>query len=203
MQKTGYTYPEAARELNTTVNTIRKAVTLGNLHPIKIPGERNKYISADEVEQHRGKSLLAIPRHFEPSVAPAVSQAPQPAQSAQEKQDPGATLSNERLVLVIQFIQALFAGLTNEAGKVSTHLISAALGASRFMETMKVVEDFANLAQAKQGATPLDIGEFIQRMDEATSKDLGVTAETPTDMKVRGATFLAEEAKRQKILLPA
>jgi len=200
MQETGYTYPEAARELNTTVNTIRKAVTLGNLHPIKIPGERSKYISVEEVNQSRGKSLLAMRRHFEPTVAPAPAVSHQPTQNTQNS---GATISDERLALVIQFIQALFAGLTSEAGKVSTHLITAALGSTRFAETMKVIEDFANLAEGKQGATPQDIGEFIQRIDTATSNDLGVNSEAPVDMKVRAATLLAQEAQRQNVLLNA
>ncbi len=197
MEQTGYTYPEAARELNTTVNTIKKAVTLGNLHPIKIPGERNKYISVEEVNQFRGKSLLAIPRHFEPAVAPA------PVQSEQAEQATGSTVSNERLLLIIQFIQTLFGGITSEAGKVSSQLISAALGSSRFNESIKELENFVALAEAQKGVTPLDIGEFIQRLDAASSKDLRIDTTMPNEMKVKGATFLAEEAQRQKILQPA
>lgn len=185
------TYEQAAQALNTSVFTIRKAVSYGNLHPIKHEGDKTKYLSISEIERCKGKSLLTRRKNVAPTASTAT-----PANADE-------TMSNERLALLIQFIQVLFSGITTEAGKVSGQLISAALGSSRFSESMREIENFAALMQTKQGLSPQDIGEYIQRMDKATSHDLHTDVEIPTEFKIRAATFLAEEAQRQQVLQPA
>jgi hypothetical protein len=56
-QKELYTYEEAAAELTRSPFTIRKAVSAGILHPIKLPHDNRKFIRVDEIEWYRNREL--------------------------------------------------------------------------------------------------------------------------------------------------
>ena len=62
---TGYTYEQASRELNVSVSTIKKAIAIGVLIPIKHPKVTAKYISVEQVEKYKGKPLLGGVRSME------------------------------------------------------------------------------------------------------------------------------------------
>lgn len=188
-----YTYEEAAQELGVSVYTIRTATSRGNILTVRRKGSKNKYISAEEIERVRGKSLLSRRK----PVAPAPAPAPAPIAGATE------AMTTERLGMVTQVIMAIFNGLTIEAGKVSSLLINAILAPNQFPESTKELSNLMSVLSTKQGISPTDIGEFIQRLDTATSKDLHSEQAIPDEFKVRGAAFLAEEAQRQRVLLPA
>lgn len=189
-----YTYEEAAKELGVSVYTIRTATSRGNVLTVRRKGSKNKYISADEIERVRGKSLLSRRKSVAPTNPTPASAPASPVTEA---------MTTERLGMVTQVIMAIFNGLTVEAGKVSSLLINAILAPNQFPESTKELQNLMGVLTAKQGISPTDIGEFIQRLDTATSKDLHTEQTIPEEFKVRGATFLAEEAQRQRVLLPA
>jgi hypothetical protein len=47
------TYEEAAREIGVTLSAVKQTVNRGLLHPIKIPRERHKFLSREEVLRYR------------------------------------------------------------------------------------------------------------------------------------------------------
>lgn len=146
------TYEEAAHEVGITLGSLKQVVNRGILHPIKISGERRKFLKREEVLRYRrgkhGQRALSMLTASNSSDSPITSLPPSAPHQEREE--------------VFRFLTeiAARAWLANaEAYQASTAANAEAYQAS----TAKIGEAMLGMAQIYCGTSNQTIDQLAQR----------------------------------------